>query len=99
VRLPIWSGRRRPASLALWQVQGALARPHRLLPGPPAGTPMERILPEPAGEAPEVALLRRAALASTLLAGLETSRGGTGEPTQARAFSTVRVTPEKPATA
>ena len=71
-----------------------MARLRRMLPGLPHGAPLERFLPEPAGKgAPDAVLLRRAALASTLLAGLEMSRNGVAELHQDKPFSTVRVAP------
>jgi segregation and condensation protein A len=88
------AGAYQPAPPALWRVPDALARLRRLLPGLPDGAPLERFLPEPAhDDAPEAALLRRAALASTLLAGLEMSRDGAATLGQDAAFGPVRVAP------
>lgn len=88
------TGAYRPAPLQLWRLPDALARLRRLLPGLPHGAPLERFLPEQAGDgAPDAALLRRAALASTLLAGLEMSRDGCAELSQDGLFATIRVAP------
>jgi segregation and condensation protein A len=90
------AGAYRPVTSALWRVPDALARLRRLLPGLPDGAPLERFLPEPGGgDAPDAALLRRAALASTLLAGLEMSREGRAELAQDMAFGTVCVRPTR----
>jgi segregation and condensation protein A len=86
------AGAYRPAPLALWRVADALARLRRLLPGLPDGAPLERFLPEPGGDdAPDAALLRRAALASTLLAGLELCRDGAAALSQAKVFDTINI--------
>jgi segregation and condensation protein A len=67
----------RPEPLPLWRVPDALARLRRLLPtAPPGGAPLERFLPNVARGGAGRELQRRAALASTLLAGLDLSRGG-----------------------
>jgi segregation and condensation protein A len=71
------SGPYRPAPLPLWRVPDALARLRRMLPATPEGAALERFLPETTAEAPDAPLQRRAALASTLLAGLELDRKGT----------------------
>ncbi len=88
------SGSYRPAPLLLWRVPDALARLRRMLPAmaPEGGAPLERFLPETPPGRPDTPLQRRAALASTLLAGLEMSREGTASLKQERAFSGVVVT-------
>lgn len=63
----------RPPPDALWSVKDALARLGALLGSLPDWSSLERFLPESL-TAPRQ---RRAALASTLLAGLELARGGT----------------------
>ena len=81
-------GTYRPKPPQLWRVPDALARLRRMLPGLPHGAPLKRFLPEPAGDGtPD------AALANTLLAGLEMSRNGVAELHQDKPFSTVRVAP------
>ena len=86
------AGAYRPAQLALWRVPDALARLRRLLPGLPHGAPLERFLPEvPSDDAPDANLLRRAALASTLMAGLELMREGAATLEQGAAFGRIVV--------
>ena len=63
----------RPAAVTVWTIQDALARLADLLGSLPDWTSLERFLPDAAGSP----LQRRAALASTLVAGLELARGGT----------------------
>ncbi len=91
---PDRGGSWRPAPLPLWRVPDALARLRRMLPAiPPEGAALERFLPEAAAEGPDAALRRRAALASTLLAGLELGREGAASLSQARAFGAIVVAP------
>lgn len=68
------AGRRRyqPRPLALWTVQDALSRLVAMLGSLPDWASLERFLPDTLGGTLE----RRAALASTLLAGLEMARSG-----------------------
>ncbi len=70
------TGAYRPRKLTVWTVQDALARLAALLGNLPADfvpwATLERFLPDGMGGTME----RRAALASTLLAGLELARGG-----------------------
>ncbi len=63
----------RPRPVSLWSVQDALGRLARLLGSVPDWTSLDRFLPEALGDP----LQRRAALASTLMAGLEMAREGT----------------------
>jgi segregation and condensation protein A len=63
----------RPRPVSLWSVQDALTRLARLLGSLPDWTSLDAFLPDELG----TPLQRRAALASTLLAGLELARGGT----------------------
>jgi segregation and condensation protein A len=62
----------RPRPIPLWSVQDALARLGAMLGSLPDWTSLEQFLPEITAEP----LQRKAALASTLLAGLELARGG-----------------------
>jgi segregation and condensation protein A len=88
------AGSYRPAPPQLWRVPDALARLRRLLPGLPHGAPLERFLPDLAHyDATEAALPRRAALASTLLAGLEMEREGSATMQQEDAFGRIVVAP------
>ncbi len=87
----------RPEPLPLWRVPDALARLRRMLPGlPESGAPLERFLPELAGDGAGRALQRKAALASTLLAGLELGREGSAALAQGEAFGPVRIAPPAP---
>ena len=86
----------RPAPLPLWRVPDALARLRRMLPAIPEGAPLERFLPGTAAEWRGEALQRRAALASTLLAGLELGREGAASLSQATAFGAIVVAPAGP---
>jgi segregation and condensation protein A len=83
------TGNRRyqPRPLSLWSVKEALQRLATLLGGLPDWTSLERFLPETVGGPLE----RRAAFASTLLAGLELARGGTVRLRQERAFGPILV--------
>ncbi len=67
-------GRRtyRPAALPLWSVQDALGRLSAMMGHVPDWTVLEQFLPDAAADP----LARRAATASTLLAGLELARDG-----------------------
>jgi segregation and condensation protein A len=70
-------GAYRPEPLLLWRVTDALARFRRWLPAAPSGgAPLESFLPDVMDEGSDSELRRRAALASTLLAGLELEREG-----------------------
>ena len=86
-------GKRRytPRPLTIWTVQDALARLRRLLGSLPDGASLEAFLPEvaSAGE-------RRAAIASTLLAGLELARDGAARLVQEVPFGPVTVLPPEP---
>ena len=87
----------RPAPLLLWRVPDALARLRRMLPAVPEGAPLERFLPEPEDDGgPDAELRRRAALASTLLAGLEMGREGSATMEQTGAFDRIVVAPNAP---
>ncbi len=83
------AGQRRyqPRPLSLWSVKDALQRLGALLGSLPDWTSLERFLPETIGGPLE----RRAALASTLLAGLEMARGGTVRLRQEHAFGPILV--------
>jgi segregation and condensation protein A len=77
-------------------VPDALARLRRLLPeAPRAGAALESFLPEAAGGDSDSGLQRRAALASTLLAGLELEREGIALMDQDGAFGPIRVMPPR----
>ena len=74
----------------------ALARLRRLLPGLKEGAALEHFLPETMDNGSDAALRRRAALASTLLAGLELGREGAASLSQGQAFGGIVVAPAGP---
>ena len=76
-----------PRKLTLWSVQDALARLAALVGSLPDWSTLERFLPEHLAAGAE----RRAALASTLLAGLEMARGGMVRLRQDAAFGPILV--------
>ncbi len=79
--------RYRPRPLNLWSVKDALRRLGALLGSLPDWASLEQFLPETL----EGALERRAAYASTLLAGLELARAGAVRLRQERAFGPILV--------
>jgi segregation and condensation protein A len=79
--------RYRPRPLSLWSVNDALRRLGALLGSMPDWSSLERFLPEHLG----TPLERRAAFASTLLAGLEMARGGAVRLRQEQAFGPILV--------
>jgi segregation and condensation protein A len=83
------SGTRRyqPRPLSLWSVKQALQRLGMLLGSLPDWTSLDRFLPDAIGGPLE----RRAALASTLVAGLEMARGGDLRLRQEQAFGPILV--------
>jgi segregation and condensation protein A len=87
----------RPSPPVLWRVPEALAHMRALLAGQPQWAALETFLPVAEGQGPAVRLQRRAALASTLVAGLELCRDGAAVLDQGAAFGEVRVKPVVPA--
>jgi segregation and condensation protein A len=84
----------RPKPRKLWTVQDAIARLGRVLGELPSWAVLQRFMPEdPALDPVE----RRAALASTLIAGLEMARGGAVELRQDRAFGPILLRRAEPA--
>jgi segregation and condensation protein A len=82
----------RPRPPLLWRVPDALAHIRRLFGVRPEGVALEHFLPPPqTGHIS--ALQRRAALASTLIAGLELSRGGAAVIQQDEVFGEIRLRP------
>jgi segregation and condensation protein A len=81
-----------PRAPPLWTASDALARVARLLDVLPDGSPLTAFLPDIAQDAPARTLRHRAALASTLIAGLELARDGTLALEQAGAWMPIRVT-------
>ncbi|MBC7799672.1 MAG: segregation/condensation protein A, partial [Gemmatimonadaceae bacterium] len=74
----------RPHRLSLWSVPDALARIEAMLGIRPGWTDLQQFLPPLSSR-----LSQRAALASTLLAGLELARGGAATMRQDRAFGPI----------
>jgi segregation and condensation protein A len=87
----------RPTSPPLWRVPDALAHMRVLLASQPQGAALAAFLPVVVGQGLVARLQRRAALASTLVAGLELSRDGAALLNQEAAFGEVRVAPVAPA--
>jgi len=81
----------RPKPPPLWRASDALPRLRRLLGLLPDGTPLAEFLPQLRTEEPDSALRARAALASTLIAGLELARDGVLALDQDAAWTPVRV--------
>ncbi len=88
---PGQGGSYRPAPLLLWRVPEALERLRRLLATLPDGAALEHFLPPAAAGQADQHLQRRAALASTLMAGLELSREGIANLGQDQLFGPIRV--------
>jgi segregation and condensation protein A len=76
-----------PKPRKLWTVQDALARLGRLVGALPDWSVLQRFLPDDLADPVE----RRAAMASTLVAALETARGGGVELRQDRAFGPILI--------
>jgi hypothetical protein len=81
----------RPAPPRLWQVTDAIARIQRMLDLLPDVSRLNDFLPAPGGEDTDRALCRRAAVASTLVAGLELARTGALALDQDAAWTAIRV--------
>jgi segregation and condensation protein A len=87
MRQRVRARRYQPRQLTLWSVKDALQRLGALLGSLPDWTSLDRFLPDTLGGPME----RRAALASTLLAGLEMARGGAVRLRQEEAFGPILV--------
>jgi segregation and condensation protein A len=79
----------RPKPRRLWSVQEALTRLSQVLGEFPSWAVLQRFLPEGEVAAELDTVEKRAALASTLIAGLEMARGGAVELRQERAFGPI----------
>lgn len=79
----------RPKPRRLWSVQEAVAHLSKVLGELPSWGVLQRFLPDGEVGASLDAVERRAALASTLIAGLEMARGGAVELRQERAFGPI----------
>ena len=87
LRRGVVTRRYQPRPLSLWSVKDALQRVAALLGSVPDWTSLDHFLPDTLGGPLE----RRAALASTLLAGLELARSGGARLRQERAFGPILV--------
>jgi segregation and condensation protein A len=81
----------RPRPPALWRVTDAIPRIRRLLAGSPEGGPLAAFLPPIECDDPGRALRSRAAVASTLVAGLELARDGALALDQDAAWTEIRI--------
>lgn len=81
-----------PALPAVWRVPDALARIRTLLAAHPAGGELHQFLPPLAADEADHRLKARAAVASTLVAGLELARDGTACLAQQAAFAPINMT-------
>ena len=81
----------RPSPPQLWRVTDAVERLRRMLEQEPEGGPLEHFLPDLPPGSPDAALKRCAALASTLVAGLELARDGALELAQEGPFGSIRI--------
>jgi segregation and condensation protein A len=79
----------RPKPRRLWSVQEAMGHLSKALGGFPSWAVLQRFLPDGEIGASLDTVERRAALASTLIAGLEMARGGAVELRQERAFGPI----------
>ena len=83
LRLPDDVGAFRPRPPPLWSVTDAIARVRQLIDRLPSGAALPDFLPVIASDAPTRERRCRAAVASTLVAGLELARSGSLTLTQA----------------
>ena len=81
----------RPRRPELWRVTEAVERLRHMLEQKPEGGPLEQFLPELPPGSPDAALRRRAALASTLVAGLELARDGGVSLAQQEPFGSILI--------
>ena len=85
----------RPRPPALWRVPEALERMRELLPKVGEGADITSFLPSLSEARVSSRLQRRAALATTLMAGLELGRDGVAHLDQLEAFGTITIRPER----
>jgi segregation and condensation protein A len=81
----------RPRLPRLWTASDAISQLRLLLPALPDGSPLTAFLPPIAADAPARVLRQRAALASTLIAGLELARDGALTLDQEAPWTSIRV--------
>ncbi|WP_424138871.1 segregation and condensation protein A [Roseomonas chloroacetimidivorans] len=80
----------RPSPADLWRISDALEHITALLQQKPTGLPLERCLPPIPPRLPDRPIRLRAALASTLVAGLELARDGSLELDQCEPFAAIK---------
>jgi segregation and condensation protein A len=81
----------RPKPPPLWRASDALPRLRQLLGVLPEGSPLQAFLPQLGSDEPDSVLRARAALSSTLIAGLELARDGVLALDQDAAWTPVRI--------
>lgn len=92
LRVPEHADTYAPSIADVWRVPDAMARITRLLADRPEGGDLPVFLPEVRREGPEFELRCRAALASTIVAGLELARGQAVSLAQSAPWDTIHVT-------
>ncbi|MGI4946951.1 MAG: segregation and condensation protein A [Janthinobacterium lividum] len=92
LRLPVNTEVYQPRQLPFWSVGDATNRINQLLPGLPGGAALEMFLPDVADRGPRWAPHRRAAIAATLVAGLELARSSAITLKQAENWKLILVT-------
>jgi segregation and condensation protein A len=85
--------RYRPPQLRLWTPRQAMARMRQVLAEAPAEHDLLAFVPELAANEPNLTTRRRAAIASTLIAGLELARAGEIDASQPADFTSVTISP------
>ena len=91
LRLPFWVEFYRPRWPEIWRVTDAIARITQLLNDGAEGDEFARFLPAIATGVPARDFQCRAAVASTLVAGLELARGGTVTLDQTELWASIRL--------
>lgn len=92
LRLPAHAETYQQRRLPFWSVSDATGRINRLLQVLPGGSASETFLPELGERGLDRSLRDRAALAETLIAGLELARGGTASLEQDTTWNLIQVT-------
>jgi segregation and condensation protein A len=85
--------RYRPPQLRLWTPRQAMARMRQVLAEAPAEHDLLAFVPELAANEPNLTTRRRAAIASTLIAGLELARAGEIDASQLADFASITISP------
>jgi len=85
--------RYQPPKSRLWTASQAMARMRQILAEAPTEHDMLTFLPELLSSEPDLATRTRAAIASTLIAGLELTRAGEVQTWQQTDFATITISP------